>query len=289
MFLDVYFRALNLSNDYFYRNSCVGLTIIVLLKSINKAKIINKTKIMKKLLLLSCAGAFLMSSCVSYKHSYRMSDVGDTSLSVAEAYVADLDVDFTKVVKASSLKHATAAQAKNEAYYNAITQNNIHVVVDPIYAVRTVRTLFGAKSSAEITGFTGMYKNARKKSDDAADAIEDESNLFNARFASIKKLSELTVLTEEEVNVYTVESGGCCGEGKKASPAGPMLLTTTTNKTGLIDSYNKIIASPPASNSSADVVVGQSVSATGEPKKTGIIGKIIGTVRNILSKLNPFN
>ena len=230
---------------------------------------------MKKLLFLTCAGALLMSSCVSYKHSYRMSDVGDTSLSVAGPYIADLDVDFTKTVTASSKKHATAGQAKNEAYYNAITQNSIHVVVDPIYAVRTARTLFGAKSSAEITGFTGMYKNARKKSDDAAGAIEDESTLFNARFENLKKLAELKALTEEEVNVYSVKSGGCCGEGKEASSAGPTLLTTTTNKTGLIDSYNKIIGASSSSDGSVAVSVGLSASDSNEPTKTGLIGKIL--------------
>lgn len=216
-----------------------------------------------------------MSSCVSYKHSYRMSDVGDTSLSVAGPYVADLDVDFTKTVTASSKKHATAGQAKNEAYYNAITQNSIHVVVDPIYAVRTARTLFGAKSSAEITGFTGMYKNARRKSDDAAGAIEDESTLFNARLANLKKLAELKALTEEEVNVYAVKSGGCCGDGDKSSSAGPTLLTTTTNKTGLIDSYNKIIGASSSSNSSTALSAGPSASSSDEAVEKSFLGKIL--------------
>ena len=230
---------------------------------------------MKKLLLLTCASALLMSSCVSYKHSYRMSDVGDTSLSVAGPYVADLDVDFTKTVTASSKKHATAGQAKNEAYYNAITQNSIHVVVDPIYSVRTARTLFGAKSSAEITGFTGMYKNARKKSDDDAGALALETSLFNARFESIKKLSELKALTEEEVNVYSVKNGGCCGDGEKTSAAGPSLLTTTTNKTGLIDSYNKIIGANGSSNSSTAISAGPSAGSSDETAKKGFIGKIL--------------
>ena len=233
---------------------------------------------MKKLLLLTCASALLMSSCVSYKHSYRMSDVGDTSLSVAGPYVADLDVDFTKTVTASSKKHATAGQAKNEAYYNAITQNSIHVVVDPIYSVRTARTLFGAKSSAEITGFTGMYKNARKKSDDAAGDLARETSLFNARFESIKKLSELKALTEEEVNVYAVKNGGCCGDGEKTSAAGPTLLTTTTNKTGLIDSYNKIIGAKVSSNSSSVVSSGPSAGASDETAKKGFLGKILDTL-----------
>jgi len=242
---------------------------------------------MKKVLLLTCASALLMSSCVSYKHSYRMSDVGDTSLSVAGPYVADLDVDFTKTVTATSKKHATAGQAKNEAYYNAITQNNIHVVVDPIYAVRTARTLFGAKSTAEITGFSGMYKNARKKSDDEASALARETSLFNARFESIKKLSELKALTEEEVNVYSVKNGGCCGDGEKTSPAGPTLLTTTTNKTGLIDSYNKIIGSEPSNGSNSPLAMStdnaDADSSEEAPKGlighvTSFFGKVIDTI-----------
>lgn len=236
---------------------------------------------MKKLLLFAGASAFLMSSCVSYKHSYRMSNVEDASLSVAEPYVADLDVDFTKTVKATSKKHATASQAKNEAYYNAITENNIHVVVDPIYAVKTVRTIFGSKSSAEITGFSGMYTNARKKSDDDAVALAIETSLFNARFENIKKLSELKALTEEEVNVYSVQNGGCCGDGEKTSAAGPSLLTTTTNKTGLIDSYNKIIGVEVSSGPSASAdASGSSASAdaSDEASQKGFLGKILDTV-----------
>ena len=242
---------------------------------------------MKRLLLLTCVSALLISSCVSYKHSYRMSDVGDTSLSVAGPYVADLDVDFTKVIKATSRKHVTAGMAKEEAYYNAILQNNVHVIVDPIYSVRTVRTLFGAKSTAEITGFSGMYKNARKKSDDAASALERETALFNARFESIKKLSELKALTEEEVNVYSVKNGGCCGDGEKTSLAGPTLLTTTKNKTGLIDSYNKIIGAGAASGSDSSITLsaGPAEAASNDSEPKGLIGHVkafLGKVVNTL-------
>jgi hypothetical protein len=206
-----------------------------------------------------------------------MSDVGDTRVSVDGPYVADLDIDFTKVIKATSRKHVTAGMAKEEAYYNAILQNNVHVVVDPIYSVRTVRTLFGAKSTAEITGFSGMYKNARKKSDDAASDLARETDLFNARFESIKKLSELKALTEEEVNVYSVKNGGCCGDGEKTSPAGPTLLTTTKNKTGLIDSYNKIIGNGNSSSSSVALSAGVSanVSDSEQTVKVGFFGRIL--------------
>jgi len=242
---------------------------------------------MKKLLLLTCASALLMSSCVSYKHSYRMSDVGDTRVSVDGPYVADLDIDFTKVIKATSRKHVTAGMAKEEAYYNAILQNNVHVVVDPIYSVRTVRTLFGAKSTAEITGFSGMYKNARKKSDDAASALARETSLFNARFESIKKLSELKALTEEEVNVYSVKNGGCCGDGEKTSPAGPTLLTTTTNKTGLIDSYNKIIGSGSSNGSDSPLAlsVDNAEADSSDEAPKGLIGHVTSFFGKVLDTI----
>lgn len=244
---------------------------------------------MKKLLLLSCASALLLSSCVSYKHSYRKSDVGDTRVSVDGPYVADLDIDFTKVVKGTSLKHKTPQLAKDEAYYNAIVQNNVHVVVDPVYSVRTVKNIWGVlfpglaigrKSTAEITGFSGMYKNARKKSDDAASDLARETDLFNARFESIKKLSELKALTEEEVNVYSVKNGGCCGDGEKTSLAGPTLLTTTKNKTGLIDSYNKIIGNGNSSSSTVAISAGSSVNSSDseEAGEVGFFRRILNTL-----------
>jgi hypothetical protein len=229
---------------------------------------------MKKLLLLTCVSAFLLSSCVSYNHSYRKTDVGNTSIGLAGPYVADLDIDFTKTVTAVSGKHATKGAAKDEAYYNAITKNNIHVVVDPIYSVRTMRTLFGSICIAEITGFTGMYKDARKKSDDG---LAKESELFNARFESLEKLAGLKSLTEEEENVYSVKSGGCCGDGDKSSSAGPTLLTTTTNKTGLIDSYNKIVGNSSSEKSTNTVAVsaGAPASDSDDEKKSGFLSKIL--------------
>lgn len=285
MLLVIYFRLLNTINEQLVLYFSRFYDLLYYCSS-------HKNKTMKKLLLLTCALALLMSSCVSYKHSYRMSDVGDTRVSVDGPYVADLDIDFTKVIKATSRKHVTAGMAKEEAYYNAILQNNVHVVVDPIYSVRTVRTLFGAKSTAEVTGFSGMYKNARKKSDDAANALARETDLFNARFASIKKLSDLKALTEEEVNVYSVKNGGCCGDGENTSLAGPTLLTTTKNKTGLIDSYNKIIGVGNGSSSDSSVALSSPSSAVdtddnAEPK--GFFGKVRSFFGNVLDALTFWN
>ncbi len=73
-------------------------------------------------------------SCSFSKHSFRVSEIPDKNVVVADKISVELRVDENKVIQASSSRsHKSAQDAKNEAYYNAITNNNIHVLVDPLY------------------------------------------------------------------------------------------------------------------------------------------------------------
>ena len=106
----------------------------------------------------------IMASCSSYSHSYRKADVPDRDLKVADKYVVDINHDFSKVVKAESGRHSTVKDAIDEAYYKAIVDNNIHVLIDPIYRVETdakILFIFGGKSRAYVVGFAGFYTNPR--------------------------------------------------------------------------------------------------------------------------------
>ena len=53
-----------------------------------------------------------------------------------------LTPDFSKKVKGSSTKKHTAEKsAKEEAYFNAIIDNNVDVLIDPIYSVTSTKKI----------------------------------------------------------------------------------------------------------------------------------------------------
>jgi hypothetical protein len=84
---------------------------------------------------------------------------------VATEVVVDVKIDLNKKVQSSSSKRSSVELAKSEAYYKAITENNIDVVVDPIFEVKTSDKFlfFGGRSTAKLNGFAGYYVNPRTK------------------------------------------------------------------------------------------------------------------------------
>ena len=74
---------------------------------------------------------------ISGEHTFRCIDIKNVEI-VAENFVAEIDFGpIIKVVSGKSIKkHKSARLAKDEAYFNAIVDNEIDVLIDPIYAVR---------------------------------------------------------------------------------------------------------------------------------------------------------
>lgn len=150
---------------------------------------------MKLTYLLFGATMLVFTSCSTFKHSSRVSSIPENALGQADKIVVDVEVDLGKQVKARSQKHSSVKDAKDEAYFRAVVDNNCHVVVDPIYSIKTTKTLFGSKSMAEIIGFAGYYKNARPEA--AAEQVAYDRALENT-----KKMMDLGIDTSD-VNAYT--------------------------------------------------------------------------------------
>ena len=137
------------------------------------------------------------SSCSSSKHSHRISQIPEKSVVIADKIGVELRVDENKIIKAStSRSHKSAEDAKNEAYYNAITNNNIHVLVDPIYKTITGPKIliFGGKSTSTVTGFAGYYENPRsyKEIKDELDAekLKKDQDAYDLAIKQMKQLKE---------------------------------------------------------------------------------------------------
>lgn len=117
--------------------------------------------------------------------------------------VVDVDVDFTKKIIVTSNKHPTQNSAVQEAYYRAVKENNIDILMDPIFEVETMWTLFGSRSRATVTGFAGYYKNPRT-------LTKEMDDNYNKRLEQLEKMLKIKAVVDEEHK--TVIISGCCGD-----------------------------------------------------------------------------
>lgn len=115
---------------------------------------------MKRILKIVLVAVVFMSvfSCSTSRYSYRVTGTEKTDV-ITNDVVVDVQIDLNKKINQTSSKQKTEQRAKDEAYYKAIVNNNIDIIVDPIYEV----TKTFNKYTAKITGFAGYYKNARSK------------------------------------------------------------------------------------------------------------------------------
>jgi hypothetical protein len=183
--------------------------------------------LVKKSMLVVAVAASL-SSCARYYHSYRNVDVAQTSPVNAKLQV-DVAVtpDFSKRLRAQSTKNhwRNKQSSMDEAYFNAIVENQIDVLISPIYSV----TERGGFFDATVHGYAGYYKTV-----DKSDAVTD----FDKKVEDLKKLSKVDgVLSSEEQKVYKINS--TCGDCKSSEALS--LLTVTTNKSSLVDVYEKVL------------------------------------------------
>lgn len=112
---------------------------------------------MKKInIILVAVVALIATSCTTYSYTTRSVKINKQNIDATSAFV-DIAPDYSRRISAESGKHKTASAAMDEARFNAIVENNIDVIVDPIYKV----TKSGKKYSAQVVGFAGFYKNNR--------------------------------------------------------------------------------------------------------------------------------
>ena len=114
---------------------------------------------MKKFLIVVGFG-LLMASCSTTQYTYRETEINHRSI-IANDVVVDVKVDLNKKIQATSSKRNSVELAKSESYYLAINQNDIDIVVDPIFEI----TSSGRKYTAKLSGFAGYYTNPRNKTD----------------------------------------------------------------------------------------------------------------------------
>lgn len=228
---------------------------------VTQFKLIKSNKIMKPIKLLALGAILVMTatSCDTYKHSYRLTDVPTSNIAVTNQ-VVDVKADFNNKVKASSDRINTSiADAKNNAYFNAIIENDIDVLVDPIYSVRVRRGLFKTTAKATVHGFAGEYINPRSTA-----AAKEET--FKTTLEAFEDFLDLKEVVNEEKTTTIINS--CCGEGGKSGSTSH----TIDSSPALIDQFNSLYGN----SSSPDVKVGGGSTSDENAtfKKKGLLSKI---------------
>lgn len=169
---------------------------------------------------------------ISGEHTFRSIDIKNVEI-VAENFVAEIDFGpIIKVVSAKSNKrHKSASLAKDEAYFNAIVDNEIDVLIDPIYAVRKKGKFlffFGGYAEATVVGFAGYYKNVLPESQANSIIIDNYLNDFI-------DFSVANHVTPKMVETETIIEDKDCKNCKEKTK----LKLVTTKQQSVIDLYEK--------------------------------------------------
>lgn len=145
---------------------------------------------------LSTVVAIILTSCGSVNissYTSRVATISDKAEINPISKVVDIRVDFNKRITEKSQPCTTLDEAKSSAQYQAIINNKIDIVVDPIYKF----TFTGDKYTAELTGFAGYYENARSIYDELGEMknlskedIEKYLMLYNPSVLKYLKTSE---------------------------------------------------------------------------------------------------
>ena len=144
----------------------------------------------------------LFSSCgtldVATEHSSRAQYIRGGDL-IGEDKIAKIDVDFSRRIHATSNWQATKSAAREEAEHMAIRENQIDVVVDPIWKY-TISPIFSRADGApwhfaykaELLGYAGMYKKA----------ISNEEMIQQLKEVDMETIEKYKLLTDPNYQPY---------------------------------------------------------------------------------------
>jgi hypothetical protein len=200
---------------------------------------------MKKILyLLTLPFVIFLDSCqvnknLHYDYYIRTAEIGANSITQTPV-VCDLNVDFTKRITASSRAHTgkdRAEKARDEAYFNALVNNNVDVIVSPIYQIEQT----DKEATAIVYGFAGVYTNQRAK----YKALEEVQSLDSSSFYKYELVWKNATIAPG--NDYVLSSKGTtfcpnCPSGKMKFKKDD--LSFSENNANVIYSEEKVVFNP---------------------------------------------
>ena len=194
----------------------------------------------------------LFSQLNSGQVTYRVVDIKDVNIAPQDFDLV-ISIDSSKTVSSkSNKKHKSPQLALDEAYFNAIVDNEIDVLINPIHSIKKTGKFlffFGGNCEASITGYAGYYKLATEKNtkgvmtsikpdgsvdlaklnchNDNIDCLIDQLNEFS------KNYKQEVIEEKEFKTIYECKN---CKEGQE-----PLrVLIVRTKKKSILDSYLKL-------------------------------------------------
>jgi hypothetical protein len=163
---------------------------------------------MKKILLGSIfAIALVLNGCSTYQYTSRQTNVQRENITMSPTIV-DVRPDYEKRVEVTSGWCKTKEIAMDECRYNAIVNNKIDVVVDPIFKVEINKARSSKKYRATLTGFAGYYTNSRTLFEDI-ERLKNFSREDIEKYLILQNPEVLKYMNKEEgdvVNIYHNET-----------------------------------------------------------------------------------
>lgn len=157
----------------------------------------------------------LFSGCSTYTYKSRVAEIQiENNINITPS-VVDVKIDFTKKITSVSDRQPTPDIAREQAYYRAINENKIDVLVSPVYEIQSETT--GNNSKATVTGFAGYFVNAR--------TLNEEKKLaFDAKLEALNKMLKIDpIVKEEQKNI--IFTGGSDSKGATTiSTSSPSLV-----------------------------------------------------------------
>lgn len=157
------------------------------------------------------AMVLMLSSCATVQYTSRQVDVNRSNIA-SEQQVTQLEVDWNHQVTATSNYQPTRQEAAKEAEFLCLQEENIDVVVDPIFKFQyePLRTL--GRWKATVVGYAGKYRDTLTTGVEAAQKYEMED------------IEKYKMLTDPNFPQYYYRKFG--------SSCHSDILTTSTSTTG---------------------------------------------------------
>lgn len=177
--------------------------------------------------------AVIATGCTTYSYTSRSVSIAQPMEVQPTPTLVDVKPDFNKRINETSSWCKSTAEAMGEVKYKAINNNNIDIVVDPIYKVATR----GRKCQVLLTGFAGYYTNPRSMMENI-NQLKDVDKAEIEKYLILQQNPQIIqyLYDNKDGNVVTINHNSKCapcphkGEIAPTTPAIPAVSTPKGKK-----------------------------------------------------------
>lgn len=119
--------------------------------------------------------ALMQIGCSTYSYTSRSTSINRLDIE-SKQQNAEIKIDYNKKITAVSDFQKLIFQAKEQAIYQCIMNNDVDIIIDPIFQIENRGV---GKYRATVTGFAGYYKNGLSGIDEVTIKKYSRSDIEN--------------------------------------------------------------------------------------------------------------